>query len=157
MTSPPGPSVLDPATVDAYGELVFGRRLRLHVLLWVADQDEVFNQSQAAAGVGYSSSGEVGKELERLVTLEMVRKFGRPTRVGPQNYARLSDHPGWLIAEGARTAIAATSVDGAGVGAAVDGPAPGPAARRGAGDDGGSQNDEGRVSTIRGHHRDGRS
>jgi hypothetical protein len=112
MTSPPALPELDPAAVDAYGELVFGRRLRLHVLLWVAERDEVFNQSQAAAGVGYSSSGEVGKELERLVALDMVRKFGRPGRVGPQNYARISEHPGWLIAEGARTAIVATTVDG---------------------------------------------
>src|SRR5579862_589742 len=112
MHPPPDPPVLDPAAVDAYGELVFGRRLRLHVLLWVAEQDEVFNQSQASVGVGYSSSGEVGKELERLVALEMVRKFGRPTRVGPQNYARIADHPGWLIAEAARTAIAATSLAG---------------------------------------------
>ena len=116
MVPPPGPPVLDPAVVDAYGELVFGRRLRLHVLLWVAERDDVFNQSQAAAGVGYSSSGEVGKELERLVALEMVRKFGRPSRVGPQNYARLADHPGWLIAEAARTAIAAGALEPGGAG-----------------------------------------
>jgi|SRR5579863_10466866 len=107
MEQPPTSSTLDASMVDAYGELVFGRRLRLHVLLWVAEHDDVFNQSQAAAGVGYSSSGEVGKELERLVALDMVRKFGRPSRVGPQNYARIADHPGWLIAEAVRTALTA--------------------------------------------------
>jgi hypothetical protein len=116
MEQPPASSTLDVSLVDAYGELVFGRRLRLHVLLWVAEHDDVFNQSQAAAGVGYSSSGEVGKELERLVALDMVRKFGRPSRVGPQNYARIADHPGWLIAEAVRTALTAIGA-GAGAGA----------------------------------------
>ena len=114
-------SRLDPSTVDAYGELIFGRRLRLHVLLWVAEHGEVFNQSQAAAGVGYSSSGEVGKELERLVALDMVRKFGRPSRVGPQNYARIADHPGWLIAEAVRTAVATIGVDASDGGGSRDG------------------------------------
>ena len=124
MEQPPPSSALDAVTVDTYGELVFGRRLRLRVLLWVAERDEVFNQSQAAAGVGYSSSGEVGKELERLVALDMVRKYGRPTRVGPQNYARIADHPGWLIAEAVRTAIAtlgAGALDGAGSEEGADG------------------------------------
>ena len=55
-------------------------------------------------GVSYSSSGEVAKELERLVRLGMLRKFGRPSRVGPQNYLRV-DHPGWAIAAAARAAV----------------------------------------------------
>jgi hypothetical protein len=92
------------ATVDTVGELLFGRRLRLRVLLWVAEQTNAFNQSEAARGVGYNSSGEVAKELERLVSLQMVRKYGRPTRVGPQNYVR-ADHPGWDVAEAARRMI----------------------------------------------------
>jgi len=94
--------------VDVVGELLFGRRLRLRVLLWVAEQDHPFNQSEAARGVGYSSSGEVAKELERLVQLQMLRKYGRPTRVGPQNYVR-TDHVGWEVAAAARTMVDATA------------------------------------------------
>jgi hypothetical protein len=89
--------------VDVIGELLFGRRLRLRVLLWVSDQAHPFNQSEAARGVQYNSSGEVAKELERLAELKMLRKFGRPTRVGPQNYKIVEDHPGWAIAKVART------------------------------------------------------
>jgi hypothetical protein len=55
-------------------------------------------------GVAYSSSGEVAKELERLVRLGMLRKFGRPSRVGPQNYLRV-EHAGWAIAVAARAAV----------------------------------------------------
>ena len=101
--------------IDAVGELLFGRRLRLRVLLWAHDQSHAFNQSEAARGVGYSSSGEVAKELERLVQLHMLRKYGRPTRVGPQNYVR-AEHPGWTVAEAARimidTDVAADEADG---------------------------------------------
>jgi len=90
--------------VDVVGELLFGRRLRLRVMLWVADQTSTFNQSEAARGVGYNSSGEVAKELERLVQLDMVRKYGRPTRVGPQNYVR-AEHLGWGVVEAARRMV----------------------------------------------------
>jgi len=90
--------------LDEYGEELFGRRIRLRVLLWAHKQKEPFNQSEASKGVDYSSSGEVAKELERLVRLGMLRKFGRPARVGPQNYLRV-EHPGWAIAAAARTAV----------------------------------------------------
>jgi hypothetical protein len=91
--------------VDAYGELMFGRRLRLHVLLWVLKQGgAVFNQTEAALGVNYSSSGEVAKELERLVQLDMLRKFDRPQKIGPQKYIR-QDHAGWRIVEAASSVI----------------------------------------------------
>jgi hypothetical protein len=94
--------------VDAlseYGDQMFGRRIRLRVLLWAESRPDAFNQSEAAVGVSYSSSGEVAKELERLVRLGMLRKFGRPSRVGPQNYLRV-EHPGWAIAVAARAAVA---------------------------------------------------
>ena len=94
--------------VDEFGEEMFGRRIRLRVLLWADTQAEAFNQSQASKGVDYSSSGEVAKELERLVRLGMLRKFGRPSRVGPQNYLKV-EHPGWTIAAAARAAITAVS------------------------------------------------
>ena len=96
---------MDP--IDVVGELLFGRRLRLRVLLWVAEQDKPFNQSEAARGVNYTSSGEVAKELERLVALDMVRKFGRPVRVGPQLYTRI-EHVGWGLAAAARQMVLAT-------------------------------------------------
>lgn len=95
---------LDDDALSEYGDLMFGRRIRLRVLLWAHTQDEAFNQSEAAVGVSYSSSGEVAKELERLVRLGMLRKFGRPSRVGPQNYLRV-EHPGWAIAVAARAAV----------------------------------------------------
>jgi hypothetical protein len=90
--------------LEVYGEELFGRRIRLRVLLWAHQQKQAFNQSEASKGVDYSSSGEVAKELERLVRLGMLRKFGRPSRVGPQNYVRV-EHPGWAIAGAARTAV----------------------------------------------------
>ena len=86
----------DPA--DVVGELLFGRRLRLRVLLWAAQQDEPFHQTEAATGVGYNSPGEVAKELERLVRLDMLRKFGRPSGVGRQYYRRDGANPGWEVA-----------------------------------------------------------
>src|SRR5579863_8580263 len=97
---------LDEDVLSEYGNELFGRRIRLRVLLWAESRPEAFNQSEAAAGVAYSSSGEVAKELERLVRLGMLRKFGRPTRVGPQNYLRV-EHPGWAIAVAARAAVGA--------------------------------------------------
>jgi len=93
------------ATVDTVGELLFGRRLRLRVLLWALDRTGAFNQSEAAKGVDYNSSGEVAKELERLVQLGMLVKYGRPSRVGPQNYRRV-EHPGWDVAGAARRMVA---------------------------------------------------
>lgn len=98
--------------VDRYGELLFGRRIRLRVSLWVLAQgSRPFNQSEAARGINYSSSGEVAKELERLVELDMLRKFGRPLRIGPQNYVPL-EHPGWDIIRAAAAAISAGSPGG---------------------------------------------
>ncbi|HEY5023808.1 MAG TPA: hypothetical protein VII76_02420 [Acidimicrobiales bacterium] len=94
----------DEEALSEYGDQLFGRRIRLRVLLWAESRRETFNQSEAAVGVSYSSSGEVAKELERLVRLGMLRKFGRPSRVGPQNYLRV-EHPGWAIATAARAAV----------------------------------------------------
>lgn len=96
--------------VDVIGELLFGRRLRLRVLLWASEQSHAFNQSEASRGIGYSSSGEVAKELERLVQLRMLTKYGRPSRVGPQNYRR-TNHVGWEVAATARRMIDAVPSD----------------------------------------------
>lgn len=95
--------------IDQYGELLFGRRIRLRVLLWVFRQGtQTFNQTEAARGIDYSANSEVGKELERLVKLGMVRKFGRPGKVGPQIYVRV-EHPWWAIVDAANKA--ASGVD----------------------------------------------
>ena len=88
---------VDWSKVDRFGDRLFGRSLRLRVFLWCAAQGGVFNQTQAAQGVEYGSSGEVAKELERLVELGMLRKFGRTGRIGPQNYVR-EESDGWAVA-----------------------------------------------------------
>ena len=80
--------------LSEYGDQMFGRRIRLRVLLWAESRRGAFNQSEAAVGVSYSSSGEVAKELERLVRLGMLRKFGRPSRVGPQTTSGSSTRAG---------------------------------------------------------------
>ena len=82
---------LDPEKV---GKLMFGRALRLRVMLWVADQDEAFFQQQAAKGLDYSGISEVAKELAALVDLGMLRRFGRPQNVGRLYYQRI-DSPLW--------------------------------------------------------------
>jgi len=91
--------------VEEYGEALFGRRLRLRVLLWVAASSEIFNQTQAARGVDYGSVGEVAKELERLVRLGMLRKYARVPAVGPQRYARDDGHPMWDAIEAVDSAL----------------------------------------------------
>jgi hypothetical protein len=96
---------------ETLGDLLFGRKLRLRVLLWASEQDREFHQSQAAHGVNYSSTGEVAKELERLTQLGMLRKLGRTGRVGPQNYLRLAGHPGWEIARAAVETMAFMEVE----------------------------------------------
>ncbi len=119
--------------LDVYGEELFGRRIRLRVLLWAHKQKDAFNQSEASKGVDYSSSGEVAKELERLVRLGMLRKFGRPARVGPQNYLRV-EHPGWAVAVAARRAVDAglgqRRADDHGDDVVDEDPRPAPALRR---------------------------
>lgn len=97
--------------VDHLGKLLFGRPVRLRVLLWVFDRgDAVFYQSEAAQGVDYSPTS-VASELDRLEALGMLRKFGRPVGNERQNYVRV-DHPYWSI-----VAAAQSSLEGGGSGA----------------------------------------
>lgn len=77
---------------------MFGRALRLRVLLWVYRQEAPFFQSQAAAGVEYSSVTAVAKELDTIESLGMLRKYGRPNKTGRQNYVRIAS-PRWPIVE----------------------------------------------------------
>jgi hypothetical protein len=108
--------------VEVWGELLFGRRLRLRVLLWADEHSVPFNQTEAAHGVAYNSSGEVAKELERLVQLGMLTKYGRERRIGPQYYRRV-EHAGWAVAAAVREAIDVPPVQGhdAGMLTAIDG------------------------------------
>lgn len=83
---------------------MFGRPLRLRVLLWVRSRTTAFFQSEAARGVDYTSVSAVAKELETLEALGMVRKYGRPNNTGRQNYIRV-DSPLWAIVEAADLAL----------------------------------------------------
>lgn len=90
--------------MDTLGAALFGRSLRLRVLLWVRERREVFFQSEAARGVDYSGASAVAKELDTLETLGMIRKFGRPTNTGRQNYVR-TDSSWWSIVDATRAAL----------------------------------------------------
>ena len=82
---------------DDLGKLLFGRPLRLRVLLWVRGTEAAFFQAEAASGVTYSAAA-VTSELDRLVDLEMVRRFSRPNNVGRLYYQRTAS-PLWAIAD----------------------------------------------------------
>lgn len=84
--------------MDGLGATLFGRRLRLRVLVWVRRQKTTFFQSQAARGVDYTGVSAVAKELDMLEALGMVRKFGRPSATGRQNYVRI-ESPLWSIVD----------------------------------------------------------
>lgn len=84
--------------VDALGATLFGRALRLRVLLWVRQQQGAFFQGQAARGVEYSGVSAVAQELERLEGLGMLRRFGRPANVGRVNYVRV-ESPLWEVVD----------------------------------------------------------
>lgn len=90
--------------MDALGAAMFGRALRLRVLLWVGARESAFYQSQAASEVDYRGVSAVAKELDTLEDLRMVRKFGRPNNTGRQNYIRV-ESPLWAIVESAREAL----------------------------------------------------
>lgn len=90
--------------MDGLGARLFGRALRLRVLVWVRLRDGTFFQSEAARGVAYSSASAVAKELDMLESLGMVRKFGRPSGAGRQNYLRV-DSPLWLVVDAALGAL----------------------------------------------------
>ena len=83
--------------MDNLGKTMFGRSLRLRVLLWVHGQKSHFYQTQAAQGVSYSTSG-VETELARLEELGMIRRFARTGNVGRVNYL-VVDSPLWTVIE----------------------------------------------------------
>lgn len=92
-------------TSDEIGASLFGRRLRLHVALWVLarKEREPFYQSEVARGVDYSVSG-VSSELDRLVDLEMIRKLQPEHRDRRVYYVRTAS-PLWEIIRAVDTAV----------------------------------------------------
>lgn len=96
--------------MDALGKAMFGRALRLRVLLWVNQQQQgsAFFQSEAARAVEYLSVSAVAKELDTLEALQMVRKFGRPSNNGRQNYVRTGS-PYWTIIDAVEMLLDADS------------------------------------------------
>ncbi len=96
--------------MDAVGGELFGRAIRLRLLVWVRSQNEAFFQSQAARAIDYSGVSAVAKELDMLERLGMVRKFGRPNRVGRQNYLR-EDSPLWSVVDATVAAIGRLASD----------------------------------------------
>ena len=91
--------------VDALGGDLFGRALRLRVMIWVYRQSNPFFQSQAARGVAYSGVSAVAKELDTLERLGMVRKYGRPNNIGRLNYVRVESLK-WQIVEAVERVLA---------------------------------------------------
>ncbi|HEY7874574.1 MAG TPA: hypothetical protein VIG64_05575 [Actinomycetota bacterium] len=88
---------------DQLGHILFGRRLRLRVLLWVLGADQPFFLTEAAQGIGYSASG-VSAELERLVELGMLARHD-PLPGERRVYYSRTDTPLWNIIEAARIAL----------------------------------------------------
>jgi hypothetical protein len=102
-------------TLDYVGDRLFGRTLRLRVARWVLQFEEAsFFQSQAASGVGYSSPGEVAKELDRLVDLGMVLKNEPSAGDRRQYYTRVDDCPLWDVVRAAVAIVNDQSLDGSG-------------------------------------------
>lgn len=94
---------LDPETV---GHVLFGRSLRLTVLLWVLEQDGTpFYQSEAADGVDDAASA-VRDELERFVEVGMLTKHERTAGERRQYYSS-TDSPLWAAVEATRQALLA--------------------------------------------------
>jgi DNA-binding MarR family transcriptional regulator len=89
--------------VETLGHTLFGRRLRLRVLLWVLNVDGgTFFLTEAAQGIGYSASG-VRDELERLVDLGMLRRdAGMADR---RVYYTRTGSPLWRIIDATRLAL----------------------------------------------------
>jgi hypothetical protein len=100
-----GSQILEPSRpdVDEVGDLLFGRKLRLRLALWVLRRDDRFYQAEAAKGVNYSASA-VADELDRLVELGMLA--GQPAESGDRRrYYKKLDHPLWAIIEAVDAAV----------------------------------------------------
>jgi DNA-binding MarR family transcriptional regulator len=90
--------------VERVGHSLFGRRLRLQVLLWILNfKEPAFFLSEVAEGVHYSASG-VSAELERLAALGMLNRHDALPGERRVYYSR-TDSSLWAIIEAARIAL----------------------------------------------------
>ena len=89
--------------IDEVGDLLFGRKLRLHLALWVLRRDSEFYQTEAAKAVDYTPSA-VADELDRLVQLEMLQDQPAESD-GRRRYYRKRNSPLWAIIEAADGAV----------------------------------------------------
>jgi hypothetical protein len=88
---------------DEVGKLLFGRRCRLALALWIVRHDKPrFYQSEPPREV--ILQGDVAKELSRLVRLGMLEEE-RPDDARRVYYHR-TDSPLWKIIEAAADVIA---------------------------------------------------
>ena len=91
-------------TADRLGDLLFGRRLRLRVAMWVSRcPDRPFYLGEVAAGVRYTPSG-VRDELARLKQLGMIKRAPRQAGTRRVYYERL-DSPLWAIIDSASRCV----------------------------------------------------
>lgn len=86
------------------GRLLFGRQVRLDLLLWIhARADPTFFQGEPAAQLGAPQSA-VRQELEKLVELRML--FREDPHPGSRRlYYSRTTSPLWEIADAARVAL----------------------------------------------------
>lgn len=91
------------ASIDRIGKLMFGRPSRLHLLLWIVQQDgKLFYQGEAVAGTGLASSA-VSQELGQLEELEMLMRM--PTGSDRRVFYERTNSSLWAVAEAATEAI----------------------------------------------------
>lgn len=86
--------------LDDFGELLFGRPLRLRTLLWVSrhvPDDNEFGQAQVATGLGYRTD-YVGDELDRMCELGLIKRLRPRTRRAPKRF-RKAPTPLWAALE----------------------------------------------------------
>lgn len=81
-------------SVEFVGKQLFGRPLRLRVLIWVMNRSDPFCKSEASKGVGYSSTTAVIAELSRLEALGMIEAV-KPVVTSRRHDYKKVDHPFW--------------------------------------------------------------
>jgi hypothetical protein len=104
-------------SLDAVGNILFGRTARLRVAKWVfLHEDPHFYQGEAAKGANTPQSNVID-ELDRLVQLGMIRKMPRGPGQRRQYYTRLNS-PLWEIV-GVTVRVVDKGEDGTGGGRAA--------------------------------------
>jgi hypothetical protein len=102
--------------------LMFGRAMRLPVLLWLRQRnDPSMYLTEARNATGYEAQ-HLADELERLAKLGMVSKLERQRKNDRQYFVRNDGSPLWSIVDAAGTALsnAATTTNAPVAGIAED-------------------------------------